>query len=126
MKKNIAIIIGGNSSEIEISIESGEQIFENIDREKYIPYKVFLRGKDWLVSNETFENVSVNKNDFSFVFENNEIHFDCAFIIIHGTPGEDGKLQGYLELLDIPYTSSGVLSSALTFDKYACKNYLKT
>jgi len=124
MKKNIAILMGGNSSEVEISIQSGNQIFDNIDRNKYNPYKVLLKGKDWLVSNELIDNVPINKNNFSIILQNQEINFDCVFIIIHGTPGEDGKLQGYFDLLDIPYTTSGVLTSALTFDKFACKNFL--
>jgi D-alanine-D-alanine ligase len=126
MKKNIAIITGGDSSELVISLKSAGQVRQHIDTEKYDPYLVYIREDDWHVKtgpNDEME-IPVNKNNFSFSLEGREICFDYAFIAMHGPPGEDGKLQAYFDLLHIPYSSSGVLSLALTFNKYACKNLL--
>jgi D-alanine-D-alanine ligase len=126
MKKNIAIIAGGNSSEYGISIESSKQITNILDKEKYNIYTVVIKGTQWIVSNDTHENIDINKDDFSFLLNNEKIKFDCAFIIIHGTPGEDGKLQGYFDMLQIPYTSSSALASSISFNKEFSKNYLKS
>lgn len=125
MKKNIAIVAGGNSSEHVISINSAEQIANVLDKEKYTVYTVVLKGTEWIVKSDTFCDVVVNKDDFSFSINNQKTKFDCALIIIHGTPGEDGKLQGYFDTLKISYTSSNTLASAITFNKIFSKNYLK-
>ncbi|MCK5463223.1 MAG: D-alanine--D-alanine ligase [Bacteroidales bacterium] len=126
MKKNIAIITGGDSSELVISLKSAGQVMQHIDRDKYEPYLVYIREDDWHVKTDPDDKVliPVDKNDFSFNLDGREIRFDYAFISMHGPPGEDGKLQAYFDLLHIPYSSSGVLSLALSFNKYACKNIL--
>ncbi len=126
MKKNIAIITGGDSSELVISLKSAGQVMQHIDRDKYEPYLVYIREDDWHVKTGSDDEVMipVDKNNFSFNLEGREIRFDYAFISMHGPPGEDGKLQAYFDLLHIPYSSSGVLSLALSFNKYACKNIL--
>lgn len=126
MKKNIAIITGGDSSELVISLKSAGQVRQHIDRDKYEPYLVYIREDDWHVKTGPDDKVliPVDKNDFSFNLDGREIRFDYAFISMHGPPGEDGKLQAYFDLLHIPYSSSGVLSLALSFNKYACKNIL--
>lgn len=125
MKKNIAIVTGGNSSEYDISLQSAETIISNIDKSIYVPYKIVINGDQWVLKRNNEEDIAIDKNDFSCIIENNKITFDCAFIAIHGTPGEDGKLQGYFDMLNIPYTTSGVLTTALTFDKSVCINFLK-
>ena len=126
MRKNIAIITGGDSSELVISLKSAGQVRQHIDRDKYEPYLVYIREDDWHVKTGPDDKVviPVDKNNFSFNLEGREIRFDYAFISMHGPPGEDGKLQAYFDLLHIPYSSSGVLSLALSFNKYACKNIL--
>ena len=126
MQKNIAIITGGDSSELVISLKSAGQVRQHIDRDKYEPYLVYIREDDWHVKTGPDDEVliPVDKNNFSFNLEGREIRFDYAFISMHGPPGEDGKLQAYFDLLHIPYSSSGVLSLALSFNKYACKNIL--
>ncbi|MDA3780663.1 MAG: D-alanine--D-alanine ligase [Bacteroidales bacterium] len=124
MKKNIAIVAGGDSSEFIVSINSAEQIANIIDKEKYNIYTIVAKANEWIVKSTTFCDVIVNKDDFSFTLNNQKTKFDCALITIHGTPGEDGKMQGYFEILNIPYTTSGVLAAALTFNKIFTKNYL--
>ncbi len=125
MKKNIAVVAGGNSSEYIISINSAAQIAKVLDKEKYDVFTVIIKGTEWIVKSEEFCDVIVNKDDFSFSLNNQKIKFDCAVILIHGTPGEDGKLQGYFDTLKIPYTSANTLASAITFNKVFSKNYLK-
>ncbi len=125
MKKNIAVVAGGNSSEYVISINSTAQIVKILDKEKYDVYTVMIKDTEWIVKSEEFCDVIVNKDDFSFSLNNQKIKFDCALILIHGTPGEDGKLQGYFDTLNIPYTSANTLASAITFNKVFSKNYLK-
>lgn len=125
MKRTIAVIAGGDSAEFEISLQSANLIFSNIDTEKYIPYLVMLKGMDWNVKIED-RYYPIDKNDFSFSTESEKIKLDFAYIGIHGTPGENGILQGYLNLLNIPHSTCDVFSSALCFDKYACNSYLKS
>ncbi|MBV5312015.1 MAG: D-alanine--D-alanine ligase [Prolixibacteraceae bacterium] len=125
MKKNIAVVYGGDSSEFVVSVASSKNVYESINKTVYNVWKVQIKGLDW----EVFENdqliAPVDKSDFSFVKNGEKIQFDFAYITIHGTPGEDGKLQGYFELVKIPYSTCGVYSSALTFNKYFCSNYLR-
>ncbi|HAN17461.1 MAG: D-alanine--D-alanine ligase A [Bacteroidetes bacterium GWC2_33_15] len=125
MKKNIAIVAGGDSSEYVISLNSAEQIAKWIDKEKYNVYTVLAKGTEWIVKNDMVCDLILNKDDFSFSLNNQKTTFDCALITIHGTPGEDGKMQGYFDTLHIPYTTSNVLASAITFNKVFSKNYLK-
>lgn len=125
MKKNIAVIGGGNSSEYFISLQSAETIAKAIDKEKYNVYTVQIKNNDWELTSEQFCGIPINKNDFSFNDNGQKVKFDCAYIAIHGTPGEDGKLQSYFEMIGLAYTSCNVLCSSLTFNKYFCNTYLK-
>ena len=125
MKKNIAIIWGGYSSEKIVSEKSAAGICSFINKERYNIFSVMIDRERWEVSyNGT--TLPLNKNDFSFIADNQHILFDFAYITIHGTPGEDGTLQGYFDMLGIPYSNSGVLASALTFNKFACNHFLRS
>jgi D-alanine-D-alanine ligase len=126
MKKNIAIVAGGDSSEYVISIGSAEMIATWLDQSKYNIYTVIVKGTEWILKSDNFCDLIVNKDDFSFTLNNQKTKFDCALIIIHGTPGENGLLQGYFDTLKIPYTTPSALASALTFNKIFSKNYLKS
>ncbi|MDA9261991.1 D-alanine--D-alanine ligase [Flavobacteriales bacterium] len=124
MKKNIAIIAGGYSSELIVSLKSVETIYENLSKEKYNSYVVIINTEGWNVRlNEAL--LPINKNDFSFIKDGQKINFDCVYPTIHGTPGEDGKLQGYFDMIGLPYNSSSQKSSALTFDKWLCNQVLQ-
>ena len=123
---NIAVIAGGDSSEFVVSIKSGINVFKAIDKEKYTPWLVQMKGKEWIVLQEDKKIADVDKSDFSFVLNGKKISFQFAYITIHGTPGEDGILQGYFDLLKIPYSTCDVHSSSLTFNKWFCNNYLRT
>ena len=125
MKKNIAVITGGDSSEYYISLQSAETIANGIDKEKFNVYMVLIKGNDWELSSDFHCGIPINKNDFSFNDNGQKVKFDCAYISIHGTPGEDGKLQSYFEMIGLPYVSCDVLCSSLTFNKYFCNTYLK-
>jgi len=124
MKKNIAVLVGGFSHEAEISFKSGETVMKNLDISKYEPVKINITDKIWKAEFDG-KNYPVDKNDFSFTSDKGKMIFDAVFIAIHGTPGEDGKLQGYFDLLGIPYTTSGVLASSITFHKFYCNNLLR-
>lgn len=125
MKKNIAIVWGGYSPEKIVSEKSASGIYSFIDKDKYNVFKVVINRDSWLAEYKN-SNYPIDKNDFSFTADGNKINFDLAYITIHGTPGEDGVLQGYLDMLGIPYSNCGVLSSALTFNKYTCNNFLRS
>lgn len=124
MKRNIAIISGGYSSEIVVSLKSAEGIYSFIDKERYNVYIVLLTRENWVVKLPDGE-IPVDKNDFSFRYNDEKVKFDFAYITIHGTPGEDGRLQGYFDMIGMPYSSCETLASALTFNKYMCNHYLK-
>ena len=124
MKKNIAIVWGGYSSEKEVSEKSAQGIYSFIDKDNYNVYKVKIDDTEWSVE-YSGSAVEIDKNDFSFVADANKVVFDFAYITIHGTPGEDGVLQGYFDMLRLPYSNCGVLASALTFNKFICNNFLK-
>ena len=123
--KNIAIIAGGNSSEYEVSMKSGKNIYDEVDETRYNKYLVVLKDRDWHVEIGE-EKYPVDKNDFSFTRNGEKILFDFAYITIHGVPGENGLLQGYLDMMGVPYGCCNVLASALTFDKHTCNTYLKS
>lgn len=125
MKRTVAIIAGGDSSEHEVSMNSAKGIYSFIDKEKYNLYIVELSKKAWEAVLPDDTRAKVDKNDFSFMDGNNKIKPDFAYITIHGTPGENGILQGYFELLDIPYSTCDVLVSAMTFSKFTLNQYLK-
>ncbi len=125
MKKNIAVIAGGYSGEHDISMNSARMIIKNIDKDKYNPYLVHITKEKWGHIDEDQNEIHVDKNDFSLLIDGNKIKIDCVFNIIHGTPGEDGKMQGYLEMLGIPYTSSNPCVSAITFNKGFCNKIVR-
>lgn len=125
MKRTIAIVGGGDTSEFHVSLRSAQGIYSFIDKEKYTLYIVQMHGLDWHVQLPDGTTVPVDRNDFSFQLDGRKVTFDFAYITIHGTPGEDGRLQGYFDMLHIPYSCCGVLAAALTYDKFACNQYLK-
>ena len=126
MKTTVAILAGGKSSEKNVSLKSATGIYNMLDKEKYEVYKVYIGEQDeWYIIDGEFDGTFVNKEDFGFTYNNTKYHFDFAFIAIHGTPGEDGILQGFFEMINIPYSTGDVLSTALTFNKNTCNNYLK-
>ena len=125
MKRRIAIVAGGDTSEYEVSLRSAKGIYSFIDKEAYDLYVVVMHGLDWYVQLEDETAVPIDRNDFSFMKGDEKVKFDFAYITIHGTPGEDGLLQGYLDMLHIPYSCCGVLAASLTYNKFACNQYLK-
>lgn len=125
MKRTVAIIAGGDSSEHEVSMNSAKGIYSFIDKERYNLYIVELSKKAWEAVLADGSRSTVDKNDFSFMDGDKKIKPDFAYITIHGTPGENGILQGYFELLDIPYSTCNVLVSAMTFSKFTLNQYLK-
>mgnify|MGYP001943347612 CR=1 FL=1 len=123
--KNIAIVWGGYSSEMIVSAKSMQGIYGFMDKQKYNVYKVQISRDAWTVDVEG-EVFDVNKNDFSFTDSKDNItKFDFAYITIHGTPGEDGRLQGYFDMINVPYSTCGMMASALTINKYLCNKFLK-
>lgn len=120
MKRKIAIIAGGDSSEHEVSLRSAAGLKTWISEAGYDVTIVILKAQDW----HTEDGCSIDKNDFSFARAGVKHTFDFAYITIHGTPGENGILQGYLDMIGLPYSCCGVLAAALTFNKYACNHYL--
>lgn len=122
--KNIAVVCGGNSGEYEVSMGSGRVAYQNIDSEKYNSYLIEIKGQDWNYLSDSGEKHPIDKSDFSLHLNGKHIRFDAVFNAIHGTPGEDGKIQGYFDLLDIPYTSCGVDSAALSFNKFLCNRFI--
>ena len=124
-KRTIAIIAGGDSSELPVSLRSAQGIYSFIDKERYNLYIVEMQGKRWEVVLPNGEKTPIDRNDFSFTENEEKKVFDFAYITIHGTPGENGILQGYFDLLGIPYSSCNVLVSAMTFNKFTCNQYLK-
>lgn len=124
--KNIAIVAGGDSSEYEVSLRSAEGIYGFIDKNRYNPYIVILRNGKWSVNMPDGAALSIDRNDFSFQSGGEKIKFDYVYITIHGHPGENGCLQGYFDMLNMPYSSCGVLAGALTFNKFINNQFLKS
>jgi D-alanine-D-alanine ligase len=122
--KNIGIIYGGYSSEIVVSKKSADGIKSFLDTTKYNVIPVLITEKEWVAEAEN-QKIPIDKNDFTFTFNGEKKSFDCLYITIHGTPGENGLLQGYLKMLKIPHSTCDVLPSALTFNKFTCNTYLK-
>ena len=125
MKKNVAVLMGGFSSEKEISLKSGEVIYQNINRSKYTPFKIIVNKENWVYLNSENEESNVNLEDFSIISNNSKIKLEIAFIIIHGSPGENGLIQSFFELKNIPYTGCDPYTSALTFNKRDCLSVLE-
>ena len=117
MKKNIAIIMGGYSSEVNISLKSGNVVYKHLDKTKYTPYSIHILKNKWVYINEHKKEFPIDKNDFSLTINNTKITFDCVFNAIHGTPGEDGKILAYFDLIGIKHTSAPWYQMALTFNK---------
>lgn len=125
MHKNIAIVAGGDSSEYEVSLNSAKGLMGFIP-DDYHKEILLIRGKEWNVLRGE-EKLPVDRNDFSFVDpEKGKVVFDYAYITIHGTPGENGIFEGYLRLMGIPFSTCDVLPSAMTFNKFACNNFLRS
>ena len=125
LKRNIAIVCGGDSSEHDVSLRSAQGLYSFFDKERYNVYIVDIKGQDWHVELPGGITARIDRNDFSFVEDGKAKLFDYAYITIHGTPGENGLLQGYLDLVGIPYSTSGVLVEAMTFDKFVLNQYLR-
>ena len=123
--KNIAIIMGGYSSEYKISLISGNVVFQNLDKTVYNAYRIHIFKEKWVYVDANDAEFPIDKNDFSVVVDGNRIHFDCVFNAIHGTPGEDGLMQAYFELLGIPQTACDYYQAALTFNKRDLLSVLK-
>jgi D-alanine-D-alanine ligase len=122
--KTIAIVAGGDSSEFEVSVKSAMEV-SNALSAKYFTYIIMIKGTNWYWEDPKGRYFNIDKNDFSLKTDDIKVRFDAVFIAIHGTPGENGYLQGYFEMLGIPYTSCKAFCSALTFNKQACKLFLK-
>lgn len=123
-KRNIAVVAGGFSHEEVISMKSSTTIMKYLDQDKYTAYRVIIKGAEWNLEYDG-KLYPVDKNDFTATVNGKKISFDGAYIIIHGSPGEDGVLPGYFEMLNIPYSTNKPLQGALTFNKYICNQYLK-
>ena len=135
MKRNIAIVAGGDSSEHKVSLRSAAGIDSFLDKERYNVAIVRLQKHDWQVVDEwqmkdgemeIISTLPLDKNDFSYIKNGQKVKFDFAYITIHGTPGENGLLQGYFDIMGVPYSCCGVLAAALTFNKFACNHYLQS
>lgn len=120
MKRNIALVAGGYSGEYVVSIQSAATIERHLDPEKYAVFKISITRDGWFHTDGAGKRIAVDRNDFSLTLSGEKITFDAVFIGIHGTPGEDGKLQGYFDMMGIPYTSCGAITSGLTFNKSYC------
>ena len=125
MKRTIAIVCGGDSSEYNVSLRSAQGLYSFFDKERYDVYIVEIKHQDWHVNFQDGTTAPIDRKDFSFQKDGKFVMFDYAYITIHGTPGENGILQGYFELIHLPYSTSGVLVEALTFDKFVINQYLR-
>lgn len=123
--KNIAIIMGGYSSEYKISLLSGNVVYNNLDKNKYNGFRIHIFKEKWVYVDDVEVEYPIDKNDFSTAVNGKKVSFDCVFNAIHGTPGEDGLMQAYFELLAIPHTSCGYYQAALTFNKRDLLSVLK-
>ena len=117
MKKNIAIVMGGYSSEVNISLKSGNVVYNHLDKEKYNSFRVHILDEKWVALDDSNNEYPINKNDFSFEFNEEHVVFDCAFNAIHGAPGENGMLLAYFNLIGLKHTSAPFYQMALTFNK---------
>lgn len=123
--KNIALLAGGYTGEYEVSINSARNIAQNLDAEKYRVFTILVNRENWFYTSPEGKNIEVDKNDFSLNLNGEKIRFNAAFITIHGTPGEDGKLQGYFDMLGIPYNNCDAATSAITMNKAYTKAIVK-
>lgn len=116
----VALLAGGNSGEYDISIKTGRNIQEMLDKTVFETYFIIIQGVNWYYTLEDGTKININKDDFSLTLGQNKIYFDVVFNAIHGDPGENGKLQSFFEMMDIPYTGCDSFCSAITFNKYFC------
>jgi D-alanine-D-alanine ligase len=123
MKTRVAVLAGGESDEIEVSLKSADTIIKNLPIDEFEIFSVIAEGNLWFVTYQG-EKIKINKEDFSFIFENNKISFDIVYITIHGIPGENGAFQGYFDLIGQKYTGPNQWGSAITFNKWACNQLL--
>lgn len=126
MKRTIAIICGGDTSEHDVSMRSAANLQNCFDTDKYITYKVEIHAGKWEVLLDDERRFPVDRNDFSFEIDGQRIRPDYAYITIHGAPGENGILQGYFDLIGMPYSTSGVLVEAMTYDKFVLNQYMRS
>jgi len=124
MKLKIALLCGGYSEEAEVSFNSADFVEQNLNRERYDIYKIKISPEQWLYKNEEGSTYSIDRNDFSLTIEGKKVHFNLIFMMIHGSPGENGLLQGYFEMLGLPYTCCDSLTSSLTMNKAYTKAIL--
>jgi len=122
--KKVAVIEGGYSKEKAISIKSAKTVFDKLDRTKFAPVRVLIDESEWTAYDDEGR-YPIDKNDFSFIKNELRVQFEYAFVVIHGSPGEDGKLQGYLDMIGVPYNTSSAAITALTFQKFHCNQLLK-
>lgn len=122
--KNIALVAGGYTGESVISMKSAAMVEQNLDRDMYQVYQVLVMTDRWVYRTKEGEEYPIDKNDFSITVNGTKTKFDCAFIIIHGTPGEDGKLQGYFDMINVPYTTCDATTSAITMNKAYTKDII--
>ncbi len=125
-KINVAIIAGGDSGEYEVSIGSANVVYKNLNKEKFSSFLIIIEGNNWYYLDENSESIEIDKSDFSLILDDEKINFDVVFNAIHGTPGENGIIQGYFDLLRIPYTSCDLATSALTFNKAFCNGFVRS
>jgi D-alanine-D-alanine ligase len=125
MSQNIAIIMGGYSSEYQISLTSGNVVYNTLLESDFTPYRVHIYKDKWIGLDKLDNEYPIDKNDFSITINDSKVTFDCVFNAIHGAPGENGYIQGYLEMLNIPHTSCNMFQSAVTFSKRECLSVLK-
>ncbi|MDL2227637.1 D-alanine--D-alanine ligase [Odoribacter sp. OttesenSCG-928-L07] len=122
-KKNVALLLGGYSGEYEISLKSGKNIIENIDKEKFNIYPIIIEKSSWYFADK---NIEIDKSDFSLNIDGEKVSFDVVYPMIHGTPGEDGKLLAYFDLLNIPYVGCNMFEASVTFNKFYCKSIVSS
>jgi D-alanine-D-alanine ligase len=125
MKKTIALLTGGTTGEWVVSVKSAATIAQNLDADKFEVYKIMLTQKGWFYEAGDAMKIEIDRNDFSLFVKGKKIKFDGVFIAIHGSPGEDGKLQGYFDMLNIPYTTCDALTSAITMNKGYSKSIVQ-
>lgn len=122
----VALLAGGDSGEYEISLKTAHNIFDLLDRNLFLPFLIIMKGKEWIYTDSVGIQHNIDKNDFSLSFNEVKVVFDVVFIAIHGTPGENGKMQAYLEMMQIPYVACDMFCSAITFNKYFCNVVIKS
>lgn len=121
----IAVVAGGDSGEYEVSLKTADNVFNQLDKTLFEPYLILFKSTDWHYETPEGQRVQIDKNDFSLTIGGRKIKFDAVFIAIHGTPGENGKLQSYFEMIKMPYVGCRSFPSALTFNKFYCNLAVK-